>query len=120
MIVEDHAANRGVDELALHHHGRGVRHVLIVVGGGEIDHFTVVAETNRREQFDFLRFEREDDFFGQSEGAAFALGAGLGLGQIVDAEDHVLRRNGERQTVGRRQNIVGGKHQHRSLNLRLG
>ena len=120
VVVKNHAADRGVDELALHHHGLGVRHVLIVVGGGEINHFTVVAETNRREQFDFAGFERQDDFFGHTERAAFALGSGLALGQIVDAEHHVLRRHGQRQAVGRRQNVVGGKHQDRGFHLRFG
>jgi len=66
----------GVDELALHHDGLGVRHVLIVIGGGEVDDFAVVAETDRREQLDFLGLERQDDFFSQAEGAALALGAG--------------------------------------------
>ena len=39
VIVEDHAAHGGVDELALHHDGSGVRHILIVIGGGEVHHF---------------------------------------------------------------------------------
>ena len=39
VIVENHAADGGVDELALQRDRFGVRHVLIVVGGGEVDHF---------------------------------------------------------------------------------
>ena len=56
----------------------------------------------------------------RAERAAFALGAGLGLGQVVDAEDHVLRRHGERQAVGRRKNVVRAEHQHRGFHLRFG
>ena len=120
VIVENHAADGGVDELALQRDGFGVRHVLIVVRGGEVDHFAFVAETNRREQFDFAGFERQNDFLGVAEGAAFALGAGLGLCQIVNAENHVLRRNGERQAVGRRKNVVRREHQDGGFHLRFG
>ena len=47
VIVEDHAADGGVDELALHHDRLGVRHVLIVVGGGQVDQFAGVAQADR-------------------------------------------------------------------------
>src|SRR5579864_4518662 len=120
VIVENHAPDGGVDELALQRDRFGVRHVLIVVGGGEIDHFAFVTETNRREEFDFAGLERQNDFLGVAEGAAFALGAGLGLGQIVDSQNHVLRRNGERQAVGRRENVVRRKHQDGGFHLRFG
>ena len=53
VVVKDHAADRGVDELTLHGHRLGMRHVLIVVGGGQINHFSVVPQTNRGEQLDF-------------------------------------------------------------------
>jgi len=61
-------------KLALHLHGDGVRHVLVVVRGGEVDDFTGVAQANGREQFHFAGFQREDDFIGGAENAAFALG----------------------------------------------
>ena len=32
---------------------------------------------------------------------ALALGARSFLGQVIDSEDHILRRNGHRATVGR-------------------
>ncbi len=42
------------------------------------------------------------------------------LGQVVDAEDEVLRRHGERPARRRRQDVVRGEHQHLGLDLRLG
>ena len=52
--------------------------------------------------------------------AAFALGAGARLGQVVAAEHDVLRRNRDRRAARRRQDVVRGHHQHRCLDLRLG
>ena len=115
-----HAAHGGGDELALQVDRFRVRDVLIVVGGGQVDHLAGVAQADRREQFHFAGFEREDHFFDGAEGAAFALGAGLGLGQVVDAQDHVLRGHGQRQAVGRRKNVARREHQHGRFNLRLG
>ena len=97
-----------------------MRHVLVVVRCGEVDDFTGVAQTNRSEQFDFAGFESEHDFFGRAEYAAFAFGSGARLGQVVDAENHVLRRNRERQTVRRRQDVARAEHQHRRFHLRFG
>ena len=73
----------------------GVHDVLIVVGGGQVDHFAGVAQTDRGQRFHFARFERHQHFFDVGEGAAFALGARLGLGQVVEAEHHVLRGHGD-------------------------
>ena len=110
VIVEDHAADGGVQELLVEMNWLGVRDVLVVVRVGKIDHFTCVAHANRREQFDFARFERHDALFGGTEGAAFALCLRLGFRHVVDAEDHVLRRNGERIAIGRRKNVVRAEH----------
>src|SRR2546422_7518462 len=41
------------------------------------------------------------------------------LGQVVDAEDHVLGRHRQRRAVRRRQDVVRGQHQHLGLELRL-
>ena len=117
MIVQNRPANGGVQVAAVVLHGIGVDDLLIVVGGREIDHFSGVAETNGREQFDFTGFKREDHFVRAAEHAAFTLGAGLGLGHVIDAEDHVLRRHGKGQTVSRRQDIARAEHQDRCLNL---
>src|SRR5437879_9500742 len=82
MGIEDDAADGGLDELALHLHRLGVRHILVVVGGGEVDDFTGVPQANRRKQLDFASFQRKDDVLGGTENAAFTLGAGLALGQV--------------------------------------
>ncbi len=42
------------------------------------------------------------------------------VGEVVGAEHHVLRRRGERRTVGGRQDVVGREHQQPRLRLRLG
>src|SRR5215831_17074803 len=117
--IENDAADGGLDELALHLHWLGVCHVLIVVRGGEVNDFTGVAQTNWREQLDFTGFQREDDVFGGPKNAAFALGAGLVLGQVVDAKNHVLRRHGERQAMRGRENVARTEHQHRGFHLRF-
>ena len=41
-------------------------------------------------------------------------------GQVVQTDDHVLRRRGQRATVGRRLDVVGGQHEDAGLGLRLG
>ena len=120
VIVEDHAAHGRVQELLVQLNRLGVRYVLIVVRVRQVDHFAGVAHANRREQFDFARFERHDHFFGRSERAAFALRLRLGLRHVVDAEHHVLRRHRQRIAVGRRQDVVRAEHQHRRFHLRLG
>ena len=119
-IVENDAADGGVEELTLQLHRLGVRDVLVVVGGGQVDHLARIAQADGGEQFDFTGFKRQDNFFDRAERAALALGSRLGLGEVVDAEHHVLRRNGERQAVGGRENVARGKHQHGGFDLRLG
>ncbi len=94
--------------------------VLIVVGGGEIDHLTGIAQTNGRQQFDFARFQREQNFFHRTESTALTFGAGLGLGQIVDTQHHVLRGHGQGKSVRGREDVPRRKHQNGRLNLRLG
>src|SRR5437588_285527 len=117
--VEDDATDGGLDELTFHLHWLGVRHVLVIVGRGEVNDFAGVAQANWREQFHFAGFEREDDVFGGTENAAFALGAGLGLGQVIDAQNHVLRGHGERQSVRGRKNVARAEHQYGRFDLRF-
>src|SRR5262249_46848954 len=69
--------------------------------------------------FDFAGFERKVDVFSRTEDAAFALGAGLVLGEVVDAENHVLRRNGKRQTVRGGKNVARAEHQYGGFDLRV-
>src|SRR6266702_33533 len=117
MRIENDAADGRLNELPLHLHGLGVRDVLIVVRGDEIDDFAGEAQTDRCEQFNFAGFERENHFVGGAEDAAFALCAGLRLGQVIDTENHVLRRYGERQAMRGRQNVARAEHQHRRFDL---
>ena len=72
-----------------------------------------------RERFHFAHFERDQHVFAGSEGAAFALGAGTRLGQVVAAEHHVLRGNGDGRAVRRRQNVVRRQHQRGRFDLRF-
>ena len=83
--IKDDAPYGRLNELALHLHWHGMRHVLVVVRSGQVDDFAGVAQANGREQFNFAGFQRKDDFFGSTEHAAFPLGTRLVLGQIVDA-----------------------------------
>src|SRR3989475_2720516 len=120
VVVENNAPYRGGKELALEVNHFCVRNVLIVVGGGEIDHLTRIAQTNGRQQFDFARFQREQNFFHRTESTALTFGAGLGLGQIVDTQHHVLRGHGQGKSVRGREDVARRKHQNGRLNLRLG
>ena len=53
--------------------------VLVVVGGGHIEHLAGVAQTNRRQRLNLLGFERHQHFFDVSEDTAFTLGIYLGF-----------------------------------------
>ena len=53
------------------------------------------------------------------EAAALALEAVTSGGEVVDADDHVLRRDGERLAMSRRLDVVGAEHEHAGLGLRL-
>ena len=97
----------------------GVDHVLIVVRGGEVDDLAGVAQTDRGQRFHLAGFLGQHHFVDVGEGAAFALGARLGFGQVVDAEHHVLRGHGDRLSRCRRQNVVRGQHQHAGFHLRF-
>ena len=96
VIVQDCASNRCVQERAIVAHRISVNDVLIVISGGEVDHLTGVAQTDRRKRLDFSGMQREQNFVDVRERAAFTLGTGLAFRQVVQTEDHVLRRNGDR------------------------
>jgi len=106
VIVEDHATDGGFDVLAIERDRIGMQHILAVIRLGEIDHLSGVAQTDRREGFHFAHFEREQNFLNRRESAIFALRSVLGLGQVIDAEHHILSRNGQGLTRCRRQNVV--------------
>ena len=106
MIVQDGPADGRSQESALRVHRLGVDNLLIVVGGHQVDDFAGVAQADRAQSFHFSRFERQQHFFDVGKGAAFALGARLALGQVINAQHHVLRRDRNRLARGGRQNVV--------------
>ena len=62
----------------------------------------------------------DDNLFWRIETLTFALDdlclcGAAGLGHIVQTKHHILRRHGDRSTVGRVEDIVGGEHQQLSL-----
>src|SRR5579862_394801 len=119
VIVEDGAADRRIDERALHLNRLSVNDVLIVVRGGQVDQFARVAQTDRAKRFHFARIERHQDFFNIGEGAAFTFRARLRFREVVETENHVLGGHGDRLTGGRRKNVVRGQHQHAGFDLRF-
>src|SRR3989449_715618 len=99
-LVEQRAAHRGLEELA------------------------VPAQADPRLEIDVLVVVGDPHFLRVREQAALAAHRALRraeplLGQVVDAEDHVLRGHGDRRAVGRRQDVVGREHQHLRLELGL-
>src|SRR5215831_14057184 len=85
--IENDAADGGLDELALHSYRLCMRHVLIVVGGGQVNDFARIPQANWREQFDLAGFERENHVLSRTENAAFALGARLVLGEVINPKN---------------------------------
>src|SRR5208282_5389880 len=112
-------ANGSLDELPLNLHRFGVGYVLGIEGGGQVDDFTRVTQTDGGEQFDLASFESQINVLRGTKHAAFALGARLGLGQVIETENHVLRGNGERQTMRGRKNVTRAEHEHRGFHLRF-
>ena len=53
-----------------------------------------------------------DGFFGTIEFQTLTLGTFTDFGDIVESEHHILRRHGDRSTIGRIENIVALKHQN--------
>ena len=64
-------------------------------------------------------FEGHEDFFDVGEDAAFTPGVYLGLGEVVEAEDHVLRGDGDGLTGGGREDVVRSQHEHAGFDLSL-
>ena len=102
--VEDHAAGRGQNQLV------------------------VPAVLDRRVQGDLLGLERELNFLLGLEPLGpriEILGlhvreVGVGVGEVVPAQDHVLARRRERPAMRRGEDVVRREHQHPRLRLRLG
>ena len=113
------AAHRGVEHVVLRVDDFGVDNRLLVVGRRHVDQRTGVAQPDRRLRFHFAVIQRHQHFFDRTERPAFAARAGLCARQVVNAEHHVLRRNGHRLAAGRRQQVLRRKHQHRRFDLRF-
>ena len=118
-VVQNHAAHRRRDVLFVEVHRLNVRQILVVVSRGQVQHRARVAQPDRRQRLHFLGFQSHQNLFRVGEDAALALGVLLGLGQVVEAQHHVLRGHGDRLARGRRQNVVRRQHQHAGFNLRL-
>ena len=56
--------------------------------------------------------ESDDSLFRAVEGLTLTLGTRTDLGDIVKAEHHILRRHGDRSTIGRVEDVVALKHQN--------
>ncbi len=97
----------------------GADDVLVVARRRQVLQFACEPKPDRRQRFQFARFERQHHVFRVAERATLALRAALCLGQVVAAEDDVLRRNRDWRTVRRRQDVVAREHQHRRLDLRF-
>ena len=119
-VIQDDAADGGVHVLLDVFDGLGMQQILRVVSLDEIEDAAGVAELDGGERFHLAHFEGDQDVFHRSEGAAFAAGAGTRLGEVIEAQHHVLRGNRDRRAVGGGQDVVGGQHQRRSFDLRLG
>ena len=57
----------------------------------------------------------DDGFFWTIESKASTLGSRTNLGYIIQTEHHVLRRNGDRSTIGWVQDVVALEHQNLSF-----
>src|SRR3990172_192380 len=119
VIVEDHPAHRGVDDVAFDFLDLGVNHVLLVEGRGQVDDLTTVEHSDGTQGLHLASFEGQDYVLRAGKGPAGTLATRLCLGEVIAAQDHVLRGNRHRLSVGRRQDVARGEHQQRGLDLRL-
>jgi hypothetical protein len=125
VAIQDESGDLLLLELLVHRPERH-RHDLVEehAAHGRLDQLRRVprvepAHPDPRLETHVLRVVRHADLFHVREHAALAGGVLLLLGQVVDAEDHVLRRNHQRRAVRRRQDIVGRQHEDLRLELRL-
>src|SRR6266849_2624597 len=89
-----------------------------------LEDLAVPAQADARLQVDVLVVVGDPHLFGVPEEAPFAPDGALRraqalLGQVVDAEDHVLGRHRQRRAVRRGQDVVRRQHQHLGLELRF-
>ena len=105
-IVEQHPTDRRIHDLALQRLDSGMEHVLVVAAHGEIHEPTAQPKPDRRQGLDVTGFQRETHVVTGPKHSPLALGTGPRLGQVVAAQYDILRRHGNRCTVGRRHDVV--------------
>jgi len=101
--VENHSAERGIDHLGAHL---------------AVDHLEHAA-LNRSMQLEIAVGICHHRLVKIAIAVALALFSGTVDGQIIGAEHHILRRNGNCAAVDGFEQVVGGKHQETRLSLRL-
>ena len=118
--MQNHAANRGAEHVVLGFDGFGVSDGLIIIGSGHVDERAVVTKPDRRLCFDFACIPCHEHFIDRAERASFSASTGLWAREVVNAENHILRRNRNGLAAGGRQQILCRKHQHGGFDLRFG
>ena len=101
-LIENKTANRGFDNPALY---RAVRYPLLH------SHLHPGVESHS------AVFIGQDRLVGILKAHPFPFGPRPLLGQIIDAQNHILRRHRHRAAVGRLQQVVGGQEQEPALCL---
>ncbi len=117
--VEEHAANGRVDQGPLDVLHLGMDDVLVVVLGRQVDVLPGVAHADRRVRGDLSLLVGQHHLVEVREDAPLSLRVRAGLGQIVDSQNQVLRRDGQRTSRSGREDVVRGEHQHLRFDLRL-
>ncbi|MNF61945.1 hypothetical protein D3C84_436110 [compost metagenome] len=98
--AQDRTTNGGVLHLGVRQ--QGTVFLTQVFGNA---HFHTSMEIGQTGAIDLL------GFFRAGQHHTFALGVDTGTGHVVQTQDHVLGRNDDRLTGGRRQDVVGRHHQ---------
>ena len=99
-LVDNDTAYRGLHEVA-----QGYA-VLVDI----VDH-----DLDGSMHIDTFLVEGHNGFFGTVEGEAATEGTGTEFGDVVESEHHILRRHGNRRTVGGIKDVVTLEHQHLCL-----
>jgi hypothetical protein len=90
---------------------------LFVVRCRHVDERTAVAQPDRRLRFDFTRIPSHEHFVERAECSAFPASAGFHACQVVNAEDHILRRNRDGLAAGGGKQVLRREHQNRRFDL---
>ncbi len=89
---------------------------------GRVDHLSGpvgVAELDLGVEGHLILVEGLAHLLHVGEAHALALLVGLRLGDVVEAQNHVLARHGERAAVGRAADVVARQHEHHALEAGL-